>query len=297
MPTALPFFVIAAIALATILVLVLRKARQDVGPDRSELMALQNEWRAPAELLAGPIPRPVRLTREAKLLLAVAAAILFTGVFISAMVFKSTMRGIERQRALESETVVTEAQILRKSEESGGKNPVHYVFYRFEADGRTYLGKAAVHQRTYRGIREGDRVRVRYLAANPENNRLFAESQALPLWLALVPAFFLAVVWALTRAILVQRKLLQWGRPVGALVISILKTSSGKMIQNRFVDMGGNVVTGGTQLTTDRAPELRSTVTVLCDPQNPRRNTLYPAPYAQLAEPGSAAPGRRPGVL
>ncbi len=291
--SSVPIFVVGAIVVAAvILALGLRGARPENATDRAELAALQNAWRAPAELLAGPIPRPVRLTGEAKLLVAFAAGVLVTGVFISAAVFRSAMRAVERQRGVESETVLGEAMILRKQEDSERKKPAHYVFYRFEADGRTYLGKTVVSETAYRKLREGDRVPVRYLAANPETHRLFADDQTAPPWpLAVVPAFFLVMVWALTRAVLVQRNLLEWGQPIGAMVTSVPMTRRSRVVHYRFLDTQGDVVSGSTQFDGDPFPQSRSTVTVLFDPRNPRRNALYPTPYARLAKPESAAPG------
>jgi len=293
MSSAIPIFVVGAIVVVAILLAFgLRRARPEDAPDRAELAALQNAWRAPAELLAGPIPRPVRLTGEAKVLVAFAAGVLVTGAFISAAVFRSTMRTVERQREVESETVLGDAQIIRKLEDSEGKRPAHYVFYRFEADGRTYLGKTVVSETTYRKLREGDRVPVRYLAANPESHRLFADDQATPPWpLAFVPAFFAMMVWALTRAVLVQRKLLEWGQPAAAMVTNVPTTRRSRVVHYRFLDTQGDVVSGSTQFDGDPFPEPRSTVTVLFDPRNPRRNALYPTPYAKLVRPESAAPG------
>lgn len=293
MSSAIPIFVIGAIVVAAVvLALGLRRARPEDAPDRAELAALQNVWRAPAELLAGPIPRPARLTREAKLLVAFAAGVLVAGVFITAAVFRSALRAVERQRGVESETVLGEAVIVRKQEDSERKKPAHYVFYRFEADGRTYLGKTVVSETAYRKLREGDRVPVRYLPANPESHRLFAGDQAAPPWpLALVPAFFAMMVWALTRAVLVQRKLLEWGQPAAAMVTNVPMTRRSRVVHYRFLDTQGDVVSGSTQFDGDPFPAPRSKVTVLFDPRNPRRNALYPTPYAKLLKPESAAQG------
>ncbi len=66
---------VIAAAAALVSVIVRNRGRSHaVVVDHSRLLAVQKEWRAPAELLATSTPREVRLTRSARVMLALVAA-------------------------------------------------------------------------------------------------------------------------------------------------------------------------------------------------------------------------------
>ena len=213
------------------------------------------------------------------------------GVLLGALAITDSLRGEERQQRLEREGVNTQAEIVKKWKEQRRWDTRRYVMYRFESNGRSYQRRAMVSRRDFRSLRIGDLVPVRYVASSPEQSRLPQESDPwLPLWGALlVPAFFLVLLWLMGRVILVQRRLLRWGRPTGAMVTGLSPMQVGKHMRYQFLDPAGSPVSGATTHTGSEDLGLRTAVTVLFDPERPRRNALYPPTFFRLAKPESPA--------
>ena len=126
----LPFVIIGVGVIAVLLIVLSRRRPKAVPLDRERLLDLQNQWRAPAELLSMPVPRPVRLTVQAKLVLGFMA--LFLAGAVAFAVFGVTAMERERQRAelLGREGVSSVATVVRKWSTSG-KSTSYYVQYSY----------------------------------------------------------------------------------------------------------------------------------------------------------------------
>jgi len=292
MLSVIPWIVIAAVV---VLLLVLgRRRTTPVLPDRTELIEVQNEWRAPAELLACPMPRPVQLRWQGKVMAAITGLVLVFAVFVTSTAISFAVREETLLSNLEHQGVAAEAEILKKWVVRRDKSTRRYVLYRFQAAGRTYEAQATVASASYEGVRVGDRVPVRYVASRPEHSRLALERDLtavrLGAWLTLLlPALFVPFLWMVSYPLRVQRKLVQWGQPAGAVVTKVSPTKGGMHVAYQFLEMAGNVVSGSTVVDRAEAPNPGQKVTILYDPQKPSRNTLYPAPMVQVAQP--RAPG------
>lgn len=283
-PTTLQIVAILIFAVAVfagILALARRKTESFV-PDRTALLAIQNTWRAPAELVSAALPRQVRLSGQSKWLLGFMVLILGGGLFASVAAVRAAFQGAQETERLERDGVEGEAELLRKWMVRG-KSTTRYVVYRYEAGGRTYQRRASLPREAFEHIQPGGRVPVRFLPSQPEVSRLPLERPPAPPWTALlVPAVFLVVPWLALRPILIQRRLLQWGQPAAALVARLAPTKGGKTVGYQFTDMSGNTVSGSAIVPALQAPVLRQTVTVVYDPQKPSRNTLYPSSAAEI---------------
>src|SRR5689334_6287614 len=86
------------------------------SPGRTELLAVQNRWHAPAELLTRPVPRGVRLTREGNATLFRALKTLITGIGIGAVLLWLSVRDVIEYQMLDRGGVTTNAKILEKRE-------------------------------------------------------------------------------------------------------------------------------------------------------------------------------------
>ena len=255
------------------------------NPDRSKLLAVQSQWRAPAELLALPPPRPVRLTGAGMFVLGVGLLMFVLGVFLGAWVITDTLRGEERQQRLQREGVNTKAEVVKKWLDPRRRGQTRrYVLYRFEANGRSYERRAMLSSGAFQSVQVGDFVPVRYVASSPEQSRLPQESDPwLPLWGALlVPVFFFSLMALIGWFVLLQRRLLRWGQLTGALVTDISQMYGNQHVAYQFLDPTGNPVSGTGTTESKVSGEI---VTVLFDPNKPRRNAPYPPALVRLGKP------------
>ena len=268
-----------------------RRTSAAVSPERSELLADQNRWRAPAELLDRPVPRPVRLTALGKTTLVHGLLTLCTGIGPGGVLTWLALRDLAEYRMLAREGVTTNAQILRKREEQQwgvplGKTTLRYVTFTFKAGGRKYGGQAGVPLSIFQRIRPGDSMPVRYRPSNPAHNRLLVEGEgyAAAVWLTGLALFGCALAllfaWRNLQPVLVQRRVLAWGQPVGAMVARISPKKKGTKLVYQFLDRAGNLVQGTARVEDTRTFMLRQVITVLYEERVPGRNTLYPAPLA-----------------
>ena len=270
-----------------------RRTSAAVSPERTELLADHSRWQAPAELLGRPVPRPIRLTPLGKTALVHGLLTLCTGIGPGGVLTWLAVRDVVEYRMLAREGVTTNAQILKRREEQQwgvplGKTTLRYVTFTFTAGGRTYRGQAGVPLSIFRRIRPGDSMPVRYRPSNPAHNRLLVEGEgyAAAVWLTVLALFgcalVLLLVWRDLRPVLVQRRVLAWGQPVGAMVVRISPKKKGTKLAYQFLDREGNVVQGTARLEVNRIFMLRQIITVLYEEKIPGRNTLYPAPLASI---------------
>lgn len=270
---------VAVVAVTIVLLIVVRRrsTAASIEPDRARLFEIQNEWRAPFELESGPLPRAVALSTQGKVAIGFGLLFLAGGCVLSVMGYRSLTQTQERQRMIREEGVETQGDVVRKWVSSGGKSRTYRIVYRFNVDGRIYQRSAVVGRDDYDRTNIGDKVQLRYVPANPLFSRLAIENRPVPVWVALIPpAFFLMILLLVVEPILSQRKLLQWGKPVGALVVHLSPVKGGKVVRYEFLDGVGNVVSGSSTVSGADVPEVGTIVTVVHDQNNSTRNVLYP---------------------
>jgi len=252
---------------------------------KNDTKEFATNWRMPVELAYAPVPRRLSLRGEAWVMPIVAAGI---AAFIMADGFSLYREWISENQVFDTllaHGVEANAKIMRKWIEQRPDTCWYYVSYSLQANGRTFSPSKSVDWSAYRQLREGQMAPVVYLSSDPSINRLTVEPPPVKPWVALF--FPLICGGLLSLFILPIRR--QW------LVVSTGKATAGVVTGSRrvegfglstiyeFRDRAGVKRVGKTTVRSNDAPRIGATVTILFDPENPRRNVLYPAPLVCLA--------------
>lgn len=198
------------------------------------------------------------------------------------MAFHAIHGKIERDRLLQEQGVAA-AGTVNKVWEQSGKTPTPMVSYRFAAPSGEFTGQSVMRSEAWRGIQPGDPLVIRYLPSQPEVNR---PAQGVPnpppAWLAWMPLLMFVwppiLFWFMIRA---QWRLLAEGVPVRAVVTRIGRS---KKINAyfEFKIPAGSAVTGKSSVSSRNVPDVGAEVCVLYNPDNPRKNSLYPMEMVRL---------------
>ena len=240
------------------------------------------QWSPPPELLRS-LPRPVAWKARG-IALAVLAIALGAGA-VAAGTGLSTVAGREARetRQLQDQGQNVEATITRVWR-SRDKEKTPRVAYQFEFDGRTWQGESTAPRATWESLREGSPLTVRFVAANPLLNHPAGWHRSdMPMWLPYLLSASLAIgallpVFALRR----EKRLLAEGRAAAAVVTGYGRTKQGKLVKYEFRAPDGAKISGRSG-PVKTWPPLAATVCILYDPDNPRRNALYPLCLVRLA--------------
>jgi hypothetical protein len=248
----------------------LQRLRLVAGQGSSQPKSVPEKWQIPDELAKASIPRKIRLRAQGWFMLGLGLCFLaFAGVAAASLYPRRA-----HYETLISQGVETEANVTHKSRGKG-----YFISYSFIADGRVFSDVALVDGSAYGRIREGQRVPVLYLRSIPSVHALKAEqppptflvSSMFVLFSAGPGLLFIWSVWQVCR-------LLSKGHIAGAVVIgSRPARRNGLTLNYRFVDKAGCEHAGDSTFAGKVAPQIGATVTIIYDPHDPRRNTLYPS--------------------
>jgi hypothetical protein len=273
--------VVAVIAIIVIIVAV-RRRTTELPVDQARLRELQTEWRAPAELQSNATPRNVRYTNGARALLVLMAAIAVGAVTAAAFLVPAVRQELQDNESIRSEGVPGGGTVTSLWADSG-KSTSYHVAYTYAVGDNRYASKATVSRESYDRLSVGATTALHYAPSRPEVSRM-DDAVNEPPWLKLlmfIPLSLLALVpWRLIRV----KKLLAWGTPVGAIVTRSAPTKGGLAIRYQFLDPSGEVVTGSEVVPSRGAPQAGETITVLFDPDRPRRTGRYPIRMVRLGE-------------
>jgi hypothetical protein len=264
---------------------------------RTQLIELQRNWKPPEELTRS-CPRPVRLSGGGKGLL-VAAVALFAGALAgSAILAGFGARQAEEQRLLGDHGAEASAVVTRVWR-SRGEERQPWVAYQFTAGGHIYERQVKAPLQIWKTLQSGSFLPVRYLPSNPKlNHPLEWQDKPMPVWIPyLVGAVLAAFGCICAFSMLGQRRLVEDGRPAPAVVTKLTKTQHGKVTHYEFALLSGAVVKGKNG-PSHHPPAVDSTICVLYDPFNPRRNAPYPLslvrpaflPHQRTPLPSTAKP-------
>jgi Protein of unknown function (DUF3592) len=242
----------------------------------------QRGWIAP-EGLDRASPRRVTLTSGGKALLVLALALCIGGLPAAVLLGSIAWRNAEERRLMKEQGVETEGRITRVAR--GGGEDRYWVSYGFTANGRTYERNREVSARTWKRLKVGASLPVRYLPSNPEiHNPAGWSKNDMPMWLPPLVGLSMAVGGGLCMLpIRRERRLLGGGRVTPGVVTRHSKGKHGYTISYEFSLMNGARRTGETGPRKD-PPALGSTLPVLYDPEEPRKNTVYPLSLVRLAQ-------------
>jgi hypothetical protein len=254
-----------------------------------------DHWTPPDSLGYSSL-RPVRLTGLGKTLVIFAAATLIGAVVLGVFLDRTARRQTAEQSLLRAQGLPTDAVITRvwrtngsrKSERSEARN---HIAYYFEYAGRRYTSSMQVPTKIWRDLAEGAVLPVRFVPSQPSINHPTAwSSKPLPLW---TPYLIVATLAALAVVMLIplrrQIRLLTEGRPAPGRVTAIKNADKFLVIKYEFRLLNGVVAQGKSNAS--KAPVAGAPLCVLYDPENPRRNALYPLSLVRLEN--APAPPRK----
>ncbi len=231
----------------------------------------------------GSLPRDVRLT-AAGAVVAMLAVILAAGSLASGvLLYVFSTRDQARNRQYERDARTAEAEVIRIVRH-GGEHPWREAIYRYAVSGREYEGRAGAAK----SVEAGSRIPVRYLASEPERSWLPGQLGGVPVWLvAAVPPPLAIGALAIARAVRRQRRLLAGGRIAEARITGSRRVRRGEhtgyRITYEFRTLSGALRTGSYERSR-RPLETGGTVTIVYDPDEPRRSALYPLNFVRALQ-------------
>jgi hypothetical protein len=240
------------------------------------LEQLRRDWKAPAELTLST-PREVKLTGSG-IFLAIMSALMFLGA-IAAQVFLSRQAAsqAEQTRELRAGGVVVKATVTRHWRTSG-KDSERRIAYEFQYEGSIYRSSVKAPKSIWARLDVGSPIDVRFLPGRPERNHPADwEKSDMPFWLPPALAVLLVALGVLF-AFVVRRqiRLLSEGRAAPAMVIGYRNSQHGqKALKYEFPLVEGGVGKGSGH-PTRKPVAVGSTITVIYDRDNPKRNSPYP---------------------
>ncbi len=190
----------------------------------------------------------------------------------------------DRQRLLRDDGVDTSAEVTSLTR-TRGDSQKHFVRYRFTVEGRVYEGFEKVPRRIWDNLQTGSTLHVRYLPANPYLNHPGDwREKTMPAGLPFGVAAGLAAIGGLALLpILRQRRLVVEGRAAPGLVTHHKKSQHGQTYHYDFLLLSGATASGHSG-ETRHPPAIGSTISVLYDPENPRKNAPYPVSLIRLVQ-------------
>jgi hypothetical protein len=233
--------------------------------------------------------RPVRLARAGYALMTIAVAFVLGSLIPAVVLHNQSEKETARRERLEREGVNADATILRLWR-SGGKDDERYVRYEFQADGLGREGSSKVPRQIWLTLQVGGSLPVRYLAEDPEINHPAGWRMGVtPAWLAiLVPGIQIGVAGLLLTIIRRQWRLLSEGRPAPGVVIKARRREKQVVLNYEFRLLSGATGRGRSSTNARSVPGEGSVVCVIYDPENPRRNGVYPFSLVRVEDAATA---------
>jgi Protein of unknown function (DUF3592) len=248
-----------------------------------KMMASKPIWEPP-QGLDRLRPREVRLT-PGGIALVMGLGVLLIGAVASFVILTNVSRKqAEEQRLLREEGADTGAVVTRLWRSSEKSNPA-WVSYTFSANQNAvvYEGRSRIPLNYWRRLQPGSTIAIRFVPAHPEmNHPLAAANRPTPPWLpTLMSAGLVAMALVLTHPLRRQRFLLIEGRAAPGRVTSLKKTDKGSVVQYEYRILSGATKTGRSG-PMRKPPGIGSSIVVIYDPEDPRRQALYPLPLVRL---------------
>lgn len=233
-------------------------------------------------------PRPIRLSAAGMVLLSACAALVGGGVW-SAVVLHERATTSARQAALfASDAVATEARIVRIQQRGSGGDRRTIVHYQYTVGRQQFRDSSELRRRDRDTYTVGAPIDIRYLAAEPSANWIDGRSpRRFPFWPAYaIPAAALFGVIGVVGIVQRQRHLLEHGRPAVATISHVDKKKSDKgsywRVEYRWRLLSGATRTARYSHGSKHPPAVGTTMAILYDRDNPRRQHRYPLPLVRL---------------
>ena len=234
----------------------------------------------PAELTRSA-PRDVALTTGGRALTVVGWLLMVGAVAAGVALYLEAQRQANAALDFDRRSVTTTAVVDRVWRKSGDGKPAFAAFH-FEANGVRVNAESRMQPSAWLELRDGSTVTVRYLPDDPRHLVVAGQRRKgrLPFALAYVASFILGAAALLCLAtVRWQRFLLSEGRGARAVVTAERKHKSShgtshRQITYEFPILAGTIATGTA--TADKSAEVGATISVVYDPERPKRNRPYP---------------------
>jgi hypothetical protein len=241
-------------------------------------------WTAPDGLGYSGL-RPVRLSGAGYALAVLSAIFVMGGLVLGNFLWSQSRRETAEREQLDREGVSAQATVVRLWR-SGDKESTPRLRYRFEVGGQVVTGTARVPRKTWSALHTGDTIPVRYLPLNPAiNHPAEWPKRATPLLVAaIVPVMFAGLAILFGAILLRQSRLLSEGRPAPGVVVKTRRTDKAVVVTYEFRVMSGATRKGRCTVNRKNVPAEGSIVCVMYDPDNPKRNAIYPFSLVKLED-------------
>lgn len=245
------------------------------------LEEIRRNWTPPQELSGSRI-RPVRLSGKGKVFVALAVLLPVFGILMSAFLYRQGAQQMLQRQRLATEGVPAQATITRLWR-TGGKNETWRVRYQYTVDGRTLEQSHDAPRRIWQTLATGDAIPIRYIPSAPEISHPTAWAvNVMPQWVPfLTGGIFLPLGVLFWWEIRQEWLLLSEGKAAPGIVTSVRRN---KQVHARydFAPFEGSIRRGRSDVCRTNIPSVGQMVTILYDPDNPRRNTMYPTKMVRL---------------
>jgi hypothetical protein len=247
-----------------------------------------DHWTPPDSLGYSSL-RPVCLTRQGKALIGLGVVLAIGGVVLGVFLAGVSRRQTEERRLLRTEGLAADATVTRAwIADSKDRQP--WIAYRFDYGGRGYVHEVETPRQIWQGLPTGSTIQVRFVPSRPSISHPIAwNAQVLPLWLACLLGATMAALSPLPLIpVRRQTRLLTEGRPAPGRVTAVKRADKFLVVHYEFRLLNGVVAKGKSNAS--KAPAGDAPLCVLYDPENPRRNGLYPFSLVRLE--GATSPRR-----
>jgi hypothetical protein len=236
-------------------------------------------WKPP-DRLGYSSSRAVCLSGQGTAIVVVIALLFVGGFVLGIFLANKNRRETQEHRLLDEQGVNVDAVITRLWR-TGDKSDQPRVSYRFEYQGSVFSTSVNAPDRLWRGLKVGEPLAVRFVPSRPTiSHPTDWRWRGMPFWLPYFLTAMLAGVGALLATQLArQMRLLAEGRPAPGRVTGIRKDKATTVLYE-FDLPNGTKQKGRSH--TRKVPPSGEPVCVLYDPENPKRNALYPLDLVRL---------------
>jgi hypothetical protein len=251
------------------------------------MLERDDHWTPPDSLGYSSL-RPVRLTAQGKSLIVIMATLVIGAIVLGVFLGRTARRQNQERTMLREQGVTGDATVTRAWID-GSKERQRWIAYRFDYAGRGYTHRVKTPGKIWTGLRQGTAILISFVPSQPSvSHPIGWDGDALPFWLALLIAVMVAGSgFLLLIPVRRETRLLMEGRPAPGRVTGFKKTDKAIQVQYEFRLLNGAIVKG--KANRSKPPVEGSPLCVLYDPENPRRNAIYPLSLVRLE---NAAAGR-----